>query len=117
MLNIPINHKTIFLFDHSNYFSNSSNSRIEFDVANKKPASSSQQLNAQKLEPLNKTLWTCSIEAAFEYSRIVYDLFPENKLIRMVVTKVDCALNSWNNSDQGLDNVIEILRKLILFDI
>ena len=107
MLNIPINHKTIFLFDHSNYFANNSNSLTEFDVASKKPAAShqSQGTNSQKFEPLNKSLWTCCIEAAFEYARIVYDLFPDSKLIRMVVTKVDCALNNWNLAEQGLDNV------------
>lgn len=102
-MNIPINHKTIFLFDHSNYFSSSANVRVDFDVANKSKPQASQ--NVQKLEPLNKTLWSSSIEAAIEYSRIVYDLFPDSKLIRMVVTKFDSALNTWNLTDQGLDNV------------
>lgn len=110
-MNIPINHKTIFLFDHSNYFSSNSNFKVDFDVPNKnKPSAAS---NYQKLEPLDKSLWTCSIEAAFEFSRIVYDLFPESKLIRMVVTKFDCALNSWNVADQGLDNLMSIMGNII----
>ncbi len=107
-MNIPINHKTIFLFDHCTYFASSSNTRVDIDVASlkNKPHPSAQ---AQRLEPLNKTLWTCSLEAAIEYARIVYDLFPDSKLIRMIVTKFDCALNSWNLNDQGLDHLMNIM--------
>lgn len=110
-MNIPINHKTIFLFDHSNYFSSSSNCKVDFDVAYKNKSASNTHM--QKLEPLNKSLWTSSLEAAFEYSRIVYDLFPESKLIRTVVTKFDCALNGWNIADQGLENLMSIMGNII----
>ena len=109
MLNIPLNHKTIFLFDHANYFSNSCGQTCEFDVANKSKAATNPQLASfQKFNPLNKSLWTSIVESAFEFIRIVYDIFPENKLIRIIVSKrdkVDYALNSWTDTEQGLDHV------------
>lgn len=112
MLNIPINHKTVFLFDHSNNFAINCGQTFEFD-ANKPKSSSHQQQISHKLEPLNKSLWTCCIEAAFEYSRIVYDLFPENKLIRMIVTKLDIPLNSWNESEQSLENLMSVMGNIL----
>lgn len=111
MFNISINHKTVFLFDHSSYFASQCGQTFEFDA--NKPKSSSHQQQTQKLEPLNKSLWTCCIEAAFEYSRIVYDLYPENKLIRMVVTKLDIPLNSWNETEQGLEYVMNVMGNIL----
>jgi hypothetical protein len=112
MLNIPINHKTVFLFDQSSYFANNCGQTFEFD-ANKPKSSSShhqqQQSINQRLEPLNKSLWTCCIEAAFEYCRIVYDLFPESKLIRFVATRFEIPLNSWNETEQGLEYVMNVM--------
>ena len=29
-------------------------------------------------------MWTCSVEAAMEYSRIVYDIYPEIKLVTII---------------------------------
>ncbi len=111
-MNIPINHKTIFLFDHCAYFASSSNSRIEIEnPSTKTKLQPSSQ--TQRIEPLSKTLWTCGIEAAIEYSRIVYDLFADTKLIRMVVTKFDCALNSWNLADQGLDHLMSVMGNVV----
>jgi hypothetical protein len=111
MLNIPLNHKTVFLFDHANFFSNNSGQTREFDMLTKtKPNSNPQMSNMQKLNPLNTTLWTSVLESAFEFIRIVYDIFPENKLIRLIVSKRDkleFSLNSWNETDQGLDHVIK----------
>jgi hypothetical protein len=109
MFNVPLNHKTVFLFDHSLFFANSCEQQIEFDVSVKSKTAQPQPQNVAnfKLNPLNKTLWTCNIESAIEFSRIVYDLFPENKLIQMMVTKLDTPLNSWNQCDQGLDHVRE----------
>ena len=113
MLNIPLNHKTVFLFDHANYFAASCGQTTEFDMPTKaKPTTSSQHTNLQKLNPLNKSLWTSIVESAFEFVRIVYDIFPENKLIRLVVSKRDkleFPLNQWNETDQGLDHVTYFL--------
>jgi hypothetical protein len=111
MLNIPINHKTIFLFDHCNHFSNSCGQTYEYDVSKNsaKQNMATNMLNMHKLNPLNKSLWTVNIEAALEFSRIVYDLFPEDKLIRMLISKSENTLNSWAEQEQGLDHVILVV--------
>ena len=92
-----------------NYFSNSCGQTFEFDVPTKsKPTTNPQLANIQKFNPLNKSLWSSIVESAFEFIRIVYDIFPENKLIRIIVSKRDkleFALNNWNDNDQGLDHV------------
>jgi len=117
MSSIPINHKTVFLFDHSSYFANNCGQTFEFDSSKPKTSQQQQQQQQQhhqKLDPLNKSLWTCCIEAAFEYSRIVYDLFPaESKLIRMIVTKLDMPLNTWNENEQTLEHVMNIMGNIL----
>ena len=106
MVNTPLNHKTIFIFDHSNCFAANCGQTFEFDISTKsKPSSQSQNQSQQKINPLTKSLWTCTVEAALEFARVVYDLFPENKLIRMMTTKHDNMLNTWHESEQGLEHV------------
>lgn len=70
------NHKTIFVLDHTPYFGLSSDFPIDFDL------SKSRGPGYVPLPPICKSLWTCSVEAAVEYCRIVWDLFPEGKLVR-----------------------------------
>lgn len=104
MVNTPINHKTVFLFDSSSYFAANCGQTFEFDISSKSKASNQSQ-NQNRINPLNKSLWTCTVEAAIEFARIVYDLFPENKLIRLMTTKHENTLNSWSESEQGLETV------------
>ena len=33
--------------------------------------------NRQSLPVLNRTLWNCCVEGVLEYSRIVFDIFPD----------------------------------------
>ncbi|KPJ02727.1 Cell cycle regulator Mat89Bb [Papilio xuthus] len=97
----PTNHKTIFVLDHTPYFGISSDFPIEFDV------SKSRGPGYVPLPPVCKSLWTCSVEAAVEYCRIVWDLFPEGKLIRFVVS--DSAahlLNTWTEAQQNLTHIL-----------
>lgn len=109
MSNTPLNHKTLFVFDHSSYFLASCGQTFEFDVPPKSKQSANPQAQASnahlKLNPLNKSLWSCNVESAIEFARIVYDLFPENKLIRMMTSRLDRTLNTWNDSEQGLEHV------------
>lgn len=111
MLKTPLNHKTIFVLDHSSHFASACEQPIEFDAAVKPKtasaggASQASAAQNQKLNPLVKSLWTCNVESVLEYSRIVYDLFPQDKLIRLMVTKVDVPLNSWSEEEQGLEHV------------
>lgn len=108
MHKIPLNHKTIFVLDHSGHFALSSEQPIEFDAPVKPKAATSAAAApppTQKLNPLTKCLWSCNIEALLEFSRIVYDLHPQDKLIRLMVTKFDIPLNSWLPNEQGLEHV------------
>ncbi|XP_063380871.1 protein asunder [Cydia fagiglandana] len=97
----PTNHKTIFVLDHTPYFGISSDNPIDFDV------SKSRGPGYVPLPPVCKSLWTCSVEAAVEYCRIVWDLFPEGKLVRFVVS--DSAahiLNTWVAAQQNLTHIL-----------
>ena len=115
MIEIPLNHKTIFMFDNVSYFAQSCGQVIEFDnVSNKqnKAIGSSQTPSAANPSTthINKSMWTCNIESALEFSRIVYDLFPENeKLIRFIITRHEHTLNSWNEAEQTLEFLMNAL--------
>lgn len=99
----PISHKTIFLFDHTQYFAGQEHVEIEnltVKLAGGKAASSA----ASPTIRINKSLWTCNVEAGMEFARIVYDIFPNcDKLIRLMVSKFDSPLNSWSSNEQSLD--------------
>lgn len=77
----PINHKTIFVLDHTPYFGISSDNPIDFDVPKNR--------GYLPVPPICKSLWTCSVEAAVEYCRIVWDLFPEGKLVRVTCCSIE----------------------------
>ena len=122
MISLPINHKTIFIFDHCQYFSSPCGDKYEFDNASGASSSTAttsagnktrqqqqqqQQQAANKLGPLSKSLWTVNIESALEFARVVYDLFPDGqKLIRLISSKSDVPLNSWSLHEQSMDFVI-----------
>ncbi|XP_014243883.1 integrator complex subunit 13 isoform X2 [Cimex lectularius] len=100
----PANHKTIFLLDHTPYFGGSCESVIEFDFTK------SRSPGLIPLAPISKSLWTCSVEAAIEYCRIVWDLFPTGKLIRFIVSDNKAeSLNSWSPSQQNLTHLLNTL--------
>ncbi|CAH2106463.1 unnamed protein product [Euphydryas editha] len=97
----PTNHKTIFVLDHTPYFGISSDNPIDFDV------SKSRGPGYVPLPPVCKSLWTCSVEAAVEYCRIVWDLFPEGKLVRFVVSDSSAhILNTWALTQQNLTHIL-----------
>uniref|UniRef100_A0A8D9EME3 Protein asunder n=1 Tax=Cacopsylla melanoneura TaxID=428564 RepID=A0A8D9EME3_9HEMI len=94
----PSNHKTIFVLDHSPYFGISSDYPIELD-----PTDKSRGPGFIPIAPIFKSLWTSTIEAVFEYCRIVWDLFPDRKLIRVILSDVQAqSLNSWSQEEQNL---------------
>lgn len=113
-MHIPLNHKTIILFDHSTNFATACGHTFDFDAASKGKSQATASSQAiQQLEPLDKSLWTCLVESAIEFSRIVYDIFPENKLISFMTTKYySNPLNGWNDIEQNIDHVS--LKKIIL---
>jgi hypothetical protein len=116
MTDIPINHKTIILFDHIHYLSNNCGQQIELDnLLNKQgKQSTSTNPNQSQINNINKNLWTSCIESALEFSRIVFDLFPENeKLIRLMVTKFEQTLNTWDDNQQNLEHLMNVLGTVI----
>ena len=78
MTSFPVSHKTIFVLDHSSYFAQSCKQQIEHDVIRLK---GSGMIPAA---PIAKTLWTCNVEALQEYMRIVFDIYPQDKLVCFV---------------------------------
>lgn len=96
----PSNHKTVFVLDHTPYFGVSCEAPLEFDV------NKSRGTALIPLAPITKSLWTCSVEAAVEYCRIVWDLFPEGKLIRFIVAnQTPHSLNTWAQAQQHITQV------------
>ncbi|XP_049532145.1 protein asunder [Anopheles darlingi] len=95
-----INHKTVFVLDHTPYFGISCESPIDCDfIKSKLP-----------IPPISKSLWTCAVEASVEYCRIAYDLFPAGKLIRFVVSDSAAHIvNTWNVSTQNLSHVMNAM--------
>lgn len=71
----PANHKTVFVLDHTPYFGISTDCPLEFDFLK------GRGQNLIPLAPICKSLWTTSVEASLEYCRIVWDLFPDGKLV------------------------------------
>ncbi|KAK7791139.1 hypothetical protein R5R35_008573 [Gryllus longicercus] len=100
----PSNHKTVFVLDHTPYFGISCEYQIEFDFTK------SRGPGFIPLAPISKSLWTCSVEAAVEYCRIVWDLFPTGKLVRFVVSdSTSHVLNSWTPSQQNLTFILNAM--------
>lgn len=103
----PANHKTIFVVDHTPYFGVASNAHIKMDFT-KRPSGA---ITAPG--PIFKSMWTCSIEAVLEYCRIVWDLFPEGKLIRVVSSDTQSRnLNNWSASHQNVNHMLHHLSVL-----
>lgn len=70
-------HKTVFVVDHCPYMGESCRQTVEFDMFTKNRAP-----GIIPLAPIAKSLWTCAVESAMEYCRIMYDVFPARKLVR-----------------------------------
>ncbi|XP_046670533.1 integrator complex subunit 13 [Homalodisca vitripennis] len=101
----PPSHKTVFVLDHTPYFGISSEELLEFDFTKARGP------GFIPLAPIVKSLWTCIVEAALEYCRAVWDIFPQhNKLIRFVVSDTQAhALNEWNTTQQNTGFLLNAL--------
>lgn len=69
--------RTVIVLDHSSKFLSLSKQHIDFDGGGKKGKGKGSSASS----PVFKSSWTCSIEAAVEYCRIVYDIFPNEYLV------------------------------------
>ena len=72
-----INHKTVFVLDHTPYFGISGENPIDLAFIRNPPRTQ----YPIHIPPITKSLWTCCVEASVEYCRIVWDLFPTGKLV------------------------------------
>ncbi|XP_060858444.1 integrator complex subunit 13-like [Metopolophium dirhodum] len=102
----PANHKTTFVVDHTPNFGLTSDSHIKM-VFTKQPFDGIPPVT------IYKSIWTCSIEAVLEYCRIVWDLFPEGKLIRVISSDVRSRnLNNWSSNQQNVNIMLSSLSLL-----
>lgn len=73
-----MSHKTVFVVDHCPYMAESSRQQVECDVVTK-----SRAQGLIPLAPVSKSLWTCAVECSMEYCRILYDIYPRDKLVSL----------------------------------
>ncbi|XP_059843710.1 integrator complex subunit 13 isoform X3 [Hypanus sabinus] len=98
-------HKTVFVVDHCPYMAESCRQTVEFDMFTKNRAP-----GIIPLAPIAKSLWTCAVESAMEYCRIMYDIFPTRKLVNFIVSDSRAhTLNSWGQEDQNLQELMAAL--------
>lgn len=100
-----VSHKTVFVVDHCPYMAESSRQQVECDVLTK-----SRAQGVIPLAPVSKSLWTCAVECSMEYCRILYDIYPTDKLINYIVSDSEFhILNSWRREDQSTHELMSAL--------
>ncbi|KAF7655306.1 hypothetical protein LDENG_00058210 [Lucifuga dentata] len=100
-----VSHKTVFVVDHCPYMAESSRQQVECDVLTK-----SRAQGVIPLAPVSKSLWTCAVECSMEYCRILYDIYPKNKLVNYIVSDSEFhTLNSWRQEDQSTHELMSAL--------
>ncbi|XP_047245044.1 integrator complex subunit 13 [Girardinichthys multiradiatus] len=98
-------HKTVFVVDHCPYMSESSRQQVECDVLTK-----SRAQGVIPLAPVSKSLWTCALECSMEYCRILFDVYPKDKLVNYIVSDSEFhILNSWRREDQSTHELMSAL--------
>ncbi|XP_040886559.1 integrator complex subunit 13 [Toxotes jaculatrix] len=100
-----MSHKTVFVVDHCPYMAESSRQQVECDVLTK-----SRAQGVIPLAPVSKSLWTCAVECSMEYCRILYDIYPRDKLVNYIVSDSEFhILNSWKQEDQSTHELMSAL--------
>lgn len=100
-----VSHKTVFVVDHCPYMAESSRQQVECDVLTK-----SRAQGVIPLAPVSKSLWTCAVECSMEYCRILYDIYPRDKLVNYIVSDSEFhTLNSWRQEDQSIHELMSAL--------
>ncbi|KAK2858945.1 hypothetical protein Q5P01_003565 [Channa striata] len=100
-----VSHKTVFVVDHCPYMAESSRQQVECDVLTK-----SRAQGVIPLAPVSKSLWTCAVECSMEYCRILYDIYPKDKLVNYIVSDSEFhILNSWRQEEQSTHELMSAL--------
>ncbi|KAH8347248.1 hypothetical protein KR059_007255 [Drosophila kikkawai] len=110
------NQKTIFVLDHTRYFSIASEEYISMDFLKGKPADTggsgvgSAGGAGGSGAQFSKSLWTCACESSIEYCRVVWDLFPGRKHVRFIVSDTAAHIvNTWSPSTQNMSHVMNAM--------
>lgn len=100
--------KTVILMDHSQALNDPSGIQIEIDLGSmgasrlrgRKPGEEGFDRNFYQsfLPPVTKSLWTCAVENVIEYARIVFDIFSEERLLRVLMCQSNHGQTSWLNT-------------------
>ncbi|XP_054725944.1 protein asunder [Anastrepha obliqua] len=115
MFTYDLNQKTIFVLDHTQYFSISSEDYIPLELLKGKPGITEPSKDVPVSVgtsdvQFSKSLWTCSVESSIEYCRIVWDLFPRGKLVRFIVSDTAAHIvNTWNLTTQNMSHVLNAM--------
>ncbi|KAH8295121.1 hypothetical protein KR018_007547 [Drosophila ironensis] len=105
------NQKTIFVLDHTRYFSIASEDYISMDFLKGKPSvDAGGSASVGSGTQFSKSLWTCACESSIEYCRVVWDLFPGKKHVRFIVSDTAAHIvNTWSPSTQNMSHVMNAM--------
>lgn len=108
-MSIPVNHKTVFVLDHSSFFNQSCNQSVDYDILGK-----GKTPGIIPAAPIFKSLWTCSVETMMEYIRVVYDIYPTSKLVSTKLILLFDRLRGVSQECQHVGRLI-VKKKTIVF--
>lgn len=113
----PNSLKTVFVLDHGPAMARPSDLPMELDVFNKSRSHGPGAFIP--VPPVTKSLWTCAVEACFEYCRIVWDVYPTGKLVRFVISDVKAhPVGSWATNLQSLSYVCgDLVVSIYIFNV
>ena len=101
------NFKTVFVIDHGPLMSRPCDFPMDLDVFNK--SRTGGPASFIPVPPFCKSLWTCAVEASFEYCRIVWDIYPTGKQIRFAVSDHKAhTIGSWPTAHPNLNHVSHV---------
>lgn len=105
--------KTVILMDHSQALQDPSGIQMEIDLGSMGASRlrrgkltpeeerfdrSHNYYNMSFFPPVMKSLWTCAVENVIEYARIVYDVFSDERLLRILMCQSNHGQTNWLNS-------------------
>lgn len=101
----PLSHKTVLVLDRGGDLAVSCQQPIDVDQITK-------TRTLIPLAPISKSLWTCAVESAVEYCRIVWDIYPCGRLVRFVMGDGDDSrfLNLWQ--EQSVAQLMSAFAKI-----
>jgi len=102
---LDLSHKTLFLLDHSFQMREPCGIPIELDNASRpgQGSSSRSQYFANHIPPVTRSLWTSVVENVLEYSRILWDVYGDTRLFRVLLSNPQSTetLNEWDRAQQN----------------